>query len=371
MDEDATRILSIDGDAVSEEQLETRVHCLELEDEDAPRRIVVSESGVLIGRVAPADLVLADSEVSRRHCQVRLGAGGLTVVDLGSTNGTFVDGERISGAAPLPVGSAVRIGRFRLRHEWRTQREIRQSEELDRDLARASSYVSALLPAPSDAGPIRSEWIYLPSVQLGGDGFGYGRLPDGRFAVYLIDVSGHGAGAAMHTVSILGALRRGAVPGADLGDPGSVLTALNRLFPMDDHAGMYFTAWYGVFDPQSRSLAYASGGHHPAFLRPATGEDPTPLRTRGPLIGAIPDKTYESQSVTVPAGARLYVFSDGVFEIVTNAGVQWGLQDFLPLLAAAPISGVPECDRLLRAVSEAARPGGFEDDFSLVVLGLD
>ena len=45
-----------------------------------------------------------------------------------------------------------------------------------------------------------------------------------------------------------------------------MLAALNRAFPMEEHAGRFFTIWYGVYDRTSRKLSYASAGHPPAIL---------------------------------------------------------------------------------------------------------
>jgi sigma-B regulation protein RsbU (phosphoserine phosphatase) len=95
------------------------------------------------------------------------------------------------------------------------------------------------------------------------------------------------------------------------------------------------------------------------------------MRTKNGLIGAIPGKTYKADSITVPPGASIYLFSDGVFEIVTIDGLQWGLQDFLPLLRKPPIEGLTECQRLYREVAKTARPGGLDDDFSLLVMTFD
>ena len=48
------------------------------------------------------------------------------------------------------------------------------------------------------------------------------------------------------------------------------------------------------------------------------------------MIGAVPDAPYQTAETQVPMGARLYLFSDGVFEIVTSQGKQWRLEDLLP-----------------------------------------
>ena len=102
-----------------------RFHCLELTiGERVEKRFVVSSSGLKIGRAAPADVILSDSRISRTHCLVQLGDGGLCVSDLNSTNGTFVDGERIDGSTDLPVGSVLKVGNVSFRHELRTSADI-------------------------------------------------------------------------------------------------------------------------------------------------------------------------------------------------------------------------------------------------------
>ena len=367
MNTEATRVVAAgEADLV----LGERVHVLEIiSGASAGRHMVVGEAGVSIGRIAPADIILADAEVSRAHCRIEVGPDGVILTDLNSTNGTFANGVAVKGAQRLDPGAIVRVGRHHLRYAWRTRRELLESEQLDRDLDRAYAYIEALLPPTLTEGPIRTEWAYQPSARLGGDAFGYGPLSETLFAFYLIDVSGHGAGAAMHSVAVMNLLRQHALPGVDMSRPADVLASLNDMFQMDAHGGLYFTIWYGVLDRATRRLAYGSAGHHPAFLL-APGGAPAPLRTRNGLIGAIPGKAYSDDAVIVPPGSSLYLFSDGVFEIVTKQGLQWGLQDFLPLIPADG-EGATECRRLYDEVVEIARPGGLDDDFTLLILRFD
>jgi serine phosphatase RsbU (regulator of sigma subunit) len=346
-----------------------REHCLSmLNGSDVGRRIAVPAEGIVIGRVAPADLILQEADVSRSHCRLTRHASGLVVTDLGSTNGTFVDDVRITGSVALPVGAVLRVGTRLLQHELLTEGQLRRSEERGRESAVAEAYVKALLPAPLTEGPIQTDWCYVPSAQLGGDAFGYTFVDPQRFAFYLVDVAGHGAGAALHAVSIMNVLRQRALPGADMADPASVLGALNTLFPMEQHAEMYFTAWYGVFDTVTREVTYAAAGHHPAYLSPPWQDKATPLKATNPIIGAIPGMKYKSKSTAVPPGALVYLFSDGVFEIVTSGGEMWDIDDFVSGLLTEPTSIVGESDRIFRAVMAKSRGDELDDDFSLVIV---
>lgn len=87
---------------------------------DSPAaQYAIGPLGLKIGRGHSSDVVLADSQISRTHCMVRLKEDELHVVDLDSTNGTFVDDERIDQETVLPVGSTLRIGTFSLVHQIR------------------------------------------------------------------------------------------------------------------------------------------------------------------------------------------------------------------------------------------------------------
>ena len=100
-------------------------HCLEvMNGEKVVQRYPVGPLGLKIGRSAPADVVLADSKVSRSHCMVELKEDELFVSDLNSTNGTFVEGKRVTGAALLPVGSTLALGDFALVHQLRHRNEV-------------------------------------------------------------------------------------------------------------------------------------------------------------------------------------------------------------------------------------------------------
>ncbi len=65
---------------------------------------------IVIGRGAEADVAIPDGKISRRHAEIRLDEDRLSISDLGSTNGTFVNGVRIQGVYPLRVGDEIRVG---------------------------------------------------------------------------------------------------------------------------------------------------------------------------------------------------------------------------------------------------------------------
>jgi DNA-binding NtrC family response regulator len=82
------------------------------EGEGAISRPIAVQTSVVVGRSVEADLTLPDKKASRRHAELSPAAGGVMVADLGSRNGTAIDGASVGGiAANAPVGSVLRVGR--------------------------------------------------------------------------------------------------------------------------------------------------------------------------------------------------------------------------------------------------------------------
>ena len=112
---------------------EDLVHFLVVTEGLEPGHIVeLGDRALTLGRTPPADVVLADFEVSRAHCRVDLYRGELIVTDLNSTNGTFVDNKRVEGSAMLPVGSVLRVGNVLFEHEVSERVEAGEHADLMR-----------------------------------------------------------------------------------------------------------------------------------------------------------------------------------------------------------------------------------------------
>ncbi|MGH7041605.1 MAG: FHA domain-containing protein [Acetobacteraceae bacterium] len=98
---------------------------------DLPAEILLGAEPLVIGRAPGAGLILPSIEVSRAHCRIALVDGVVRVTDLDSTNGTFIDGERIAGAAPLAPGAVLRVGPYRLTYAG--AEEVDGTMRADRD----------------------------------------------------------------------------------------------------------------------------------------------------------------------------------------------------------------------------------------------
>jgi sigma-B regulation protein RsbU (phosphoserine phosphatase) len=239
------------------------------------------------------------------------------------------------------------------------------------EVLQAASYVKSLLPEPLRKGDIRTEWRFVPSAELGGDSFGYHWLDDEHFAFYLLDVSGHGVGSALLSVSAMNALRSQALPNTDFRSPGQVLSSLNNAFQMDQQNGLFFTIWYGVFHKPSRRIAYSSGGHPPALLYTGPSAEEVrleQLEPKGPMIGAVPDIPYSTDIISLDDFAKLYLYSDGAYEIEKADQSMWPFAEFLRVMGESPhdAPGGEAMDRLIAHDRKLMGKDEFVDDLSMV-----
>jgi len=241
---------------------------------------------------------------------------------------------------------------------------------LQRELRDAEQYVRAILPAPI-ATPFAVDWLFVPCTELGGDSFGYHWIDAEHFAIYLLDVCGHGVGSALLSVAACNTLRSGGLPGTNFLLPEQVLSSLNQAFQMENHADLYFTIWYGVYHHSTGRLRYASAGHPaPILVSGASGTrgDTQTLSAQGPPVGMSPRARYRSEERTLVAPARLFVFSDGVFEIGRPDGTMVAVDEFRDVLSRPAADAGGELEALLRFAREAHGADVLEDDFSILRL---
>ncbi len=242
----------------------------------------------------------------------------------------------------------------------------RSQRALAAELAEAAAYVRSLLPPPLTGAELRTAGEFLPCGSLGGDAFGYFAIDAEHFAVFLLDVCDHGVGSALLSASVMNALMGRALPDVDFRQPSLVLAALNALFPMEKHNNLYFTLWYGVAHLPTRSLRYASAGHPPAVL--LGGAEPALLRSRSMPIGALPMAAFESGEASLPKDARLYVFSDGIYEIGRPDGGTVELEDFVRVLAEPERNRGEKIRETVAAMRAMQGRAEFDDDVALLQL---
>ncbi|MFK5923197.1 MAG: SpoIIE family protein phosphatase [Verrucomicrobiota bacterium] len=245
-------------------------------------------------------------------------------------------------------------------------------KRLQDELGEAAKYVRSLLPEPMSE-PFKIDWLYQPSTELGGDAFGYHWIDNEHFAIYLLDVCGHGVGASLLAASAINVIRSQSLVNTDFREPARVLEALNEAFPMENQNDMYFTIWYGVYHAPSRVLHHSCGGHPPALLlSPENQAEPanyTQVRCPGASIGVFAEREFKSDRIDIAPGSDLLVYCDGVYEITRPDDSMIELEDFEKFANTCARQGDGLQQLLAWAKSQnTERP--FDDDYSIVKIRL-
>ena len=154
--------------------------------------------------------------------------------------------------------------------------------------------------------------VYASSalVEVGGDVYDFLELPDGRLAVVLGDVTGHGIDAAADmamTKFVFRSLAR------EHAEPGDFLAAANEVVLGEIAAAKFITLLYLTVDPQTGELACASAGH-PAPRVVSPGRAPQPLAVAGMALGIEARQQYATAQVRLEQGAAVVLYTDGLVE---------------------------------------------------------
>lgn len=255
---------------------------------------------------------------------------------------------------------------IRLLERNEAYKRIEESQRiLNRELADAAQYVTSLLPEPLE-GVIQTSWRFIPSTQLGGDAFGYHWLDEDHFGIYLLDVCGHGVGAALLSITVINVLRTQSLKNTDFFDPSSVLKGLNETFQMERHNFMFFTIWYGIYNKKTRKMTYSSGGHPPAILISGDTGEMKKLKTEGLVIGGVLDTQFVKDEISIELPSTLYVFSDGIYEIEKEDGAVMQFDEFIDTVNLKGDASHKSVEDVVNFGKELTHHRPFPDDFSIL-----
>ncbi len=219
-----------------------------------------------------------------------------------------------------------------------TQREINsKNQEMREELRMAREVQLAMLPqryptfpagVRAEASALRFSHRYQPASDVSGDFFTVVRLSDETAGVFICDVMGHGVRSALVTAMLRAMVEE---LSSEASDPGNLLTRMNRdlriiLRESDDL--MFATAYYLVIHTTLKRAWYATAGHPlPLHLRRAPGlveRLGAGDSTRGPALGLFGEPTYLSGQTNLDGGDVLLFFTDGLFEAVNEADIEFG-----------------------------------------------
>ena len=268
------------------------------------------------------------------------------------------------------VQAGIRAASMIRRLEHATDEIRRKQDAIERELQSAARYVESLLPKPGPLLPgVELAHAYRPSSALGGDLFNVVRWDEHSLGLYLLDASGHGVSPALRSAAFATFLREdNLLYRVGSSDPGVILTEANRQFPLMED-GSYFTIVFARLDIRTHTLFYSSAGHNGLMLHRRSGEVCWLAQPNLPL-GFDAGNVYGTVGMQLMAGDRLYLMSDGLYEVPSPSGELWGQTRLETAMREA--SGRSLAHALSHSIEEAARWLGhdhFPDD--VAVMGIE
>jgi PAS domain S-box-containing protein len=236
---------------------------------------------------------------------------------------------------------------------------------INSDLDKASRYVNSLLPDEFDTPHVRIQWKIVPSAKLGGDSLGYHWIDEEHLAIYMLDVTGHGVGAALHSVSILNMLKFETLHHTDFRIPNEVLHGLNQVFQMTGPDALFFTMWYIVFNKTSFELSYAGAGHPPLILFDENGTQEK-LFSQNTMIGIDDRYEFRSDIIEIRKNTSVYMYTDGAYEVDLDDGSMMGIEALATELSNHQKIPSGEISKLYNFLLELNKGRSLEDDFTMM-----
>jgi sigma-B regulation protein RsbU (phosphoserine phosphatase) len=264
--------------------------------------------------------------------------------------------EQIELLCALADNIAIAIENARLFRQERLEKEKALREQ-----AEARQIQRALLPAQEPVITGYSiDGFCLQLNAVGGDWYDYMDLGEGFWGIALGDVCGKGMAAAL-LMSATRSLFRMAAEG--LKSPSEALLRLNQALLKDLPSGRFVTLVYSILDTKSATVKIANGGHpYPIFVSHQTNVRELKSEKGFPL--GLMNSEYSEVGLTLQAGDRLLMYTDGAVEAENGGGEEYGTSRLVKSLQKTGVSA----QSVLADVQEFASGGTLSDDATAIVL---
>ena len=295
----------------------------------------------------------------------------------------FSEALEVVWAVVLPMSIANTAGVFifafmvrNVENERRMQAQrdtlLREVEHKNTELAIAAGIQQDFLPR--DLPATRGFTIAvknIPAKEVGGDF--YDVIPPSdligqgeKTAVLIADVSGKGMPAALFMALSQTVVR---VLATSHASPVSLISAANTIITSRSHSGMFVTLFYGVLDPETRSLAFINAGHNPPFILRFGSLKAEELFASGAALGISDRSRFREYRVPLFPGDLIVLYTDGITEALNPAGEEFGTGRLMDTVKEHA-SGAPQeiVDTVISQVTKFAGSEPQADDITIMVI---
>jgi serine phosphatase RsbU (regulator of sigma subunit) len=285
-----------------------------------------------------------------------------TIELLNKKNGQAFDQADENLLLAFAAHAAVSLERVELLENFNKTREIEVSIDAARKLQ------AGFLPQrlPRIEGYELAAW-WRPALGVAGDYYDVVRLPDGRLALAVADVSGHGLGPSLIMASARAMLH---VLSRTISQPGRILTLLNETITPDLKLGRFVTFLLGALDTKQHTLSFANAGHGPAFHLQRRTSRIRQLEATSCPIGVTLDELRDSpEPIEIEPGDLIVLATDGAIEQRNAEGEMVGKARFEQLVRENQTVPAPRLIEILKTeIAGYFRGSHPDDDVTILIL---
>lgn len=226
-----------------------------------------------------------------------------------------------------------------------------------------------LPPVPKDLPGLDIALRYDAAEQASGDTYDLVPMRDGRFAIMIGDVTGHGVGAALLTHTVTSAMRSYLEL---IDDAADVVTRVNQRLVASVETGNFMSLLLLVVDREKRTLQYVNAGHPGLVVCQADGC--RVLEKTGMVLGVVGDQDYQqSPSIQLQKGDLLFLHTDGVDEAMSPSREMFSTERLHAIVQEQNTKGVSADQVLAEVVRQVtSHVGGdmLDDDVTMIAVRL-
>ena len=247
------------------------------------------------------------------------------------------------------------------------QAQIIEKERLERELQVAFEIQTSILPQtlPELEGYDFGA-LMVPARAVGGDFYDIITLSTDKVGIIIGDVADKGVPSAIfmsQTHALLYAMATRDAP------PDQVLQRVNQLLLKIGESSLFVTVLYGVLDKRTNQFTYARAGHELPIIVTSDGKAEITPYDQGQLMGVLEEPVLDEQTITIPPGGMMFLYTDGVTDARHKDGDSFGMQRLINEVGNFQDgTAQDQCDRLWQSLSAFQSNNAQEDDVTLVVI---